>query len=155
MSSLRARVQTSKENLADYFVSIHVNSSENSGADYVRVYTKKNTNNISKELQHNIIEGLKESTSTESGVSGGSEGFYQIKNQENDVAAVLVEIGFITNPAQEKLMNDDTYLLKLGNSIADGIYKTMFAPIPSPKNNHVQLHHSDFVTNDLNNPPEN
>ncbi|MFN8289024.1 MAG: N-acetylmuramoyl-L-alanine amidase [Chitinophagaceae bacterium] len=155
MSSLRARVQMSKENLADYFVSIHVNSSENSGADYVRVYTKKNTNNISKELQHNIIEGLKESTSTESGVSGGAEGFYQIKNQENDVAAVLVEIGFITNPAQEKLMNDDTYLLKLGNSIADGIYKTMFAPTPSPQNNHVQLHHSDFVTNDLNNPPEN
>lgn len=125
-ASLNARVKIAKDNSADLYVSIHVNSGPTGKADYVHIYTKIKANDISKTLQKNIIKAMTGVAITNQGVSGDEASHQVTREQNSNVGAVLVEIGFISNPAQEELMNDDNYLLKLGNSIGDAVFNTAF-----------------------------
>ena len=45
--------------------------------------------------------------------------FYVVKH--TDMPAILVEISFISNPDEEKMMNSETGVKKIARGIADGI----------------------------------
>ncbi|WP_208746833.1 N-acetylmuramoyl-L-alanine amidase [Aquimarina algiphila] len=56
---------------------------------------------------------------------------HHVTRTQKNIGAVLVEIGFITNPTQESAFQNDSYLESIGISIANGIFNTAF-PNPTP-----------------------
>jgi N-acetylmuramoyl-L-alanine amidase len=41
--------------------------------------------------------------------------------EETDMPAVLIELGFISNPAEEKLLNEKEYLYLLCEAVLNGV----------------------------------
>ena len=115
----------------DAFVSVHVNSAgesvngksvDNPKPDYIAVFICTDASTDSKELAASInnsmsngglesVQGFSvRATNSRTGV---------LRNNAN--ASVLVEMGFMTNPNQEKLMQSSSYLNAISASIANGI----------------------------------
>lgn len=101
--SLKERTEFAKKNYAETFVSIHGNSftpSANGAEVYYDTSGNPNGNEsriLAQYIQNNIV---RMANMTDRGVK--DTGFYVVKN--NNVASVLVELGFMTNKADaEKL----------------------------------------------------
>jgi N-acetylmuramoyl-L-alanine amidase len=120
--SLETRVKLAQTVYAELFVSIHVNSvKNNTTANGTETYfnTSNNMNGtesrlLAFEIQKEIVEkagmynrGIKES------------GFYVIKN--NQIPAVLVEMGFLPNPADREKLVSEQYQNIFAESIYQGI----------------------------------
>jgi RHS repeat-associated protein len=123
-ASLDARVKIGKD--VDLFLSIHVDAAGNGTADKVSVYTKVTANQVSKTLQANVVKALTGVATSKQGIFS-KEASHQVTRDANKTGgAVLVEIGYMTNAAQETLFNDDSYLQKLGNALGDALYETAY-----------------------------
>ncbi|MCK9236224.1 MAG: N-acetylmuramoyl-L-alanine amidase [Weeksellaceae bacterium] len=125
-NSLNARVNIAKDNNADTFVSIHVDSADNQNADRVTVYTKNNPNSESSKLAEQMVSELSEVAQTKQGVQRRTASHHVTREQNPNTAAVLVEVGFITNENQEILLNTEEYLMQLGKAIGDAVVNTLY-----------------------------
>src|SRR5690606_22658385 len=112
---------------ADTFVSIHVDASDNSNADRVTVYTKDNPNSETTKLADKMISELSTIAQTNQGVQKRTASHQVTRNQNSNTAAVLVEVGFITNENKETVLNSEDYLQQLGTAIGDSIVDTLFS----------------------------
>ncbi len=110
-SSLRARVNDANSWGADYFISIHTNASTQSTANgtEVLVYTQPST---SAELAEDILEELTEITGLASRGVKSRPGLYVLR--KTNMPAVLVELGFISNPSDAARMRDNPGLFARG-----------------------------------------
>ena len=131
--SLQKRVELANRINADLFVSIHHNSNPDSRANGVEVYyTEKkpesgtaNSNKviISKRLAEAMVNNLSKSVG-QNNRGAKDDDFYVVKNTL--MPSVLVETGFISNPAEvAKISKPETQKIiatQLANSI-DSIYK--------------------------------
>ena len=99
---------------ADYFISIHTNASSQSSANgtEVLVYSQPS---ISAELAEDILEEITEITGLQSRGVKSRPGLYVLR--KTTMPAVLVELGFITNPQDAARMRDNP------NLFAQGIYR--------------------------------
>lgn len=119
--TLEQRTDFAKKNYAETFVSIHVNAAGSSAAKGTEVYYDSSTNpNASESKQlankiHNSI--LKGADMADRGVR--DQRFYVVRN--NNVAAVLVELGFITNSADFKKLSSDQYAEIYAEAIYQGL----------------------------------
>lgn len=126
--SLDDRIALSKAVYAEAFISIHVNAAESTSARGTEVFfdTSANDNGIeSKYLAteiHNKI--LSYADMYNRGVK--DTGFKVIKYQ--DIPAVLVEMGFISNPADFAKLTSDAYLEKYAEAIYQGILQYYSKP---------------------------
>ena len=117
-SSLQARVNGANSWCADYFISIHTNASSSvsaSGSEAL-VY---NVPSIAEELGEDILVGLNNSTGLKNRVIKVRPGLYVLR--KTNMPAVLVEIGFISNPGDASLMANNPELFARG--IYDGILR--------------------------------
>lgn len=112
-SSLSARVNEANSWGADYFISLHTNASDNSSANGVEAYAYAR-NTPAFRLGEDIVQGIVDSTGTRNRGMMVRPGLYVLKR--TNMPAVLVELGFITNPREAALMNNSP------NLYADGIY---------------------------------
>ncbi len=132
---MRAKFATSKK--ADLFVSIHCNSASSSVSGFETycltpakapsTIEAKPKNKIEKgnkndknslRLAYEVQKALKNNTkSKDRGVKHAR--FFVLKN--NTVPAILVEAGFLTNPAEQKLLGSKGYQYMIAKSIAEGI----------------------------------
>lgn len=115
--SLRKRVEIANQSGADYFVSIHCNSAENSNAQgsEVFIYTvRSKAKNMAEEILNKIAETM---GFAKRGVKTAN--FYVIRN--TNMPACLVEIAFISNPREEAVLGDDKMQQKIALAIAKGI----------------------------------
>lgn len=118
--SLEDRVNISKENEADIFVSIHLNSigdipmdvHKNRGTNVY--YFNRNSMMLAETLQRNIT---KHAGTQDSGIKAGS--FAVIR--PTDYAAVLVEAAYMTNPYDSMLYTNEKWINKAAKGIAEGI----------------------------------
>ncbi|QXE01423.1 N-acetylmuramoyl-L-alanine amidase [Terribacillus sp. DMT04] len=102
---------------ADIFVSVHANSATTSAAQGLESYYYGSSNS-GKQLASSIQTAL--AANTDNGDRGTrSSDFYVLRH--TSMPAVLVETGFISNPADAILLKDTGYQDKVANSIADGI----------------------------------
>jgi N-acetylmuramoyl-L-alanine amidase len=102
---------------ADLFVSVHANSATTSAAHGLESYYY-GASSSGKQLASNIQTAL--AANTDNGDRGTrSSDFYVLRH--TSMPAVLVETGFISNPADAILLKDTGYQDRVANSIADGI----------------------------------
>lgn len=112
-------VKASNDFKADYFISIHCNAAANPSAHGVETYAYTAGGKgevLAKAIQSELIKatGL-----TDRGVKFAN--YYVIR--KTSCPAVLVEMAFISNPAEEKLMMSGTGDLTFAKAIASGILK--------------------------------
>ncbi|BAQ10104.1 N-acetylmuramoyl-L-alanine amidase [Bacillus sp. OxB-1] len=119
--SLEERTQFAKKHYAEAFVSIHVNSAGSSSAKGTEVYFDSSVNENSAEskllataIKNNIV---KRANMSDRGVK--DQRFYVIRN--NNVAAVLVELGFISNSQDFNKLASDEYIEIFAESIYQGL----------------------------------
>lgn len=126
--SLEERTEFAKKHYAEAFVSIHVNSASSSSAKGTETYFDSSLNANSAEskslatyIQNNLV---KRADMVNRGVKDNR--FYVIRN--NNIAAVLVELAFISNADDFKKLTSDAYLEIYAESIYQGLVQYYSAP---------------------------
>ena len=110
-SSLQKRVEMANEWPADYFISLHCNSShsiELSGSE-VYVYAQ---NTPAYTLASDILNGLVEVAKTRDNGVRINPYFYVLRN--TSMPANLVEMGYLTNSEDADKLKNDLFLFSLG-----------------------------------------
>ncbi|MBE6601375.1 MAG: N-acetylmuramoyl-L-alanine amidase [Ruminococcaceae bacterium] len=110
-TSLRARVEDANAWGADYFISIHTNASSNPQARGVEAFAYSEPSRAFS-LGEDIVENLSEATGFLNRGMKIRPGLYVLRR--TNMPAVLVEIGFITNPEEAALMNQNPELFARG-----------------------------------------
>lgn len=119
VSDIKNRVKIGNESSADIFVSIHLNKIEQSQYYGWQTFFKQN-NEQSKKLAQNIQQSLNESIQKENKrESLKISGKYIIDHVEIPIS--IVECGFLSNPEEEKLLQQDKYQSRLAWGIYIGI----------------------------------
>lgn len=117
---LSKRVALANNHKADSFISIHVNSYKSGrgvhGAQTFYQPGSEEGGSLAKSIQSEMVRLLKNTDRKAKDVD-----YYTTRNA--NMPAVIVEIGFISNPKEEKLMCDTDYQAKLAYAIYSGIIK--------------------------------
>ena len=112
-TSLKARVDGAESFGADYFISIHTNASDNPAATGSEVYAY-GRNTRAYGLATDVVNNLSEATGLKNRGVKIRPSLYVLK--KTSMPAILVELGFITNPRDASLMVNNPELF------AEGIY---------------------------------
>ena len=118
VEELQARCDVANKENADIFLSIHADAFTNREVKGTTAYYYTKGTKQSKRLADNVRTALIDAIGT---VDRGTQScnFYVVKH--TDMPAILVEISFISNPDEEKMMNSETGIKKIAQGIADGI----------------------------------
>ncbi|PYZ95887.1 hypothetical protein CR205_16035 [Alteribacter lacisalsi] len=117
--SLAGRVEIAENANADSFVSVHANAAGSEAAHGIETFHwGQHASEESKALAEAIQDRL--IYDTEANDRGAKEGNFHVI-RENTMPAVLVEIGFLTNPAEANLLRTHAYQSEIANSIYQGI----------------------------------
>ena len=121
---LDARKTIINENEPLVFVSIHVNASTGPKARGIKIYHFPDSiegeilaNNIKESVDEYVYDDFLKDENLRSEVL--SEDYYILR--ETNFTGVLIEIGFITNPEENKLLKDKKYKEKVAYAIKKGI----------------------------------
>ncbi|MBQ4584735.1 MAG: N-acetylmuramoyl-L-alanine amidase [Clostridia bacterium] len=110
-SSLRVRVDDANSWGADYFISIHANASVDSSANGTEVLVYSRPSRASR-LAQDILTSVTEITGLKNRGIKLRPGLYVLK--KTTMPAVLVELGFITNPQDAYQMSNNPQLFARG-----------------------------------------
>lgn len=120
------RAQMANEMEADLFLRIHADGAESATAEGFSVLTPGQGNPDTEKVYEAsltaaefIVDEVKEiATIHQNGVIFRDDlsGF-----NWSEVPVNLIELGFMTNPEEDKKLSDDTYITNLTNAIADGV----------------------------------
>jgi N-acetylmuramoyl-L-alanine amidase len=114
-SDLKARVDVAKNSGADIFISFHADSSPNASITGVTsYYPTERPFDLALALQ---TSSVKKTGAIDKGIR--SANFYVLIH--NDMPAVLIEMGFLTNPTEADHLIDDTYQDRLADGICKGV----------------------------------
>lgn len=115
---LKERMELTQRVRADAYLSLHVNSSPDSSRQGVYVYYSSRAG--SRELAALLTEEIRRTVSRRCFCLSGNQ-YYVLR--ENSTVAVLVEVGFISNPRERKLLSDPAYQRKVAWALARGVYR--------------------------------
>lgn len=123
---LYERARIANDSYADVFVSIHGNSHDNKSIAGIQVLYCPATQSEKKEIdQHPFAKSIMDELLKATGAV--DKGIIQRPNlvvlRETKMPAVLVETGFLSNSAEEKLLFTEDYQNKIVNGIIKGIEK--------------------------------
>ena len=117
-TSLRVRVEDANAWGADYFLSVHTNASESPRAGGTEAFSYAR-GSAAFRLGEDILASLSRVTGLRNRGMQVRPGLYVLR--KTAMPAVLLELGFITNPSEAALMNEQPELF------ARGIYEGMLA----------------------------
>ena len=115
--TLDERVQYSKDKKADVFISIHINagSSTASGIETYYWTSGKNEKELATQVQKEVVAstGL-----TSRGVKTSN---FRVIGTTTTTYSILVELGFITNPKEEKIISTSKFQDDAATGIVNGL----------------------------------
>jgi N-acetylmuramoyl-L-alanine amidase len=114
---MATRMQKANEAGADLFISIHTNAVPSPGWSGAQAFYNPNSEKsklIAGLIQEELKRVLKNTNRT-----AGAGNYYVLKN--STMPAVLVEVGFLSNPREAQLLTDNEYQLKVAYAIFAGI----------------------------------
>jgi N-acetylmuramoyl-L-alanine amidase len=117
---LKKRVKLINDSEADLFLSIHLNaipSARWSGAQTFYYGRFIENEHVAKYIQDELRRNLENTERVAKPIGG----VYLLKNTEKPGA--LVEVGFLSNPQEEKLLSTEQYQAKVAASIYNGILR--------------------------------
>ena len=116
VQELQARVDVAEENKSDLFISLHINASVNTSVGGYSTYYHPKTKYDIQVAQCIQDELLKTGDLEDLGVRYAN--FYV--NKRSTMPGALVEMLFLTNKREEKLLNNSWFQKKIAKAIADG-----------------------------------
>lgn len=122
VSDIHNRFDVLEKNPDAVFISIHQNKFEDNSQHGTQVFYSGNNDEsklLAESIQNSIVSVLQPDNSRVVKKSGS--GIYLLYHAK--LPAVLVECGFISNPAEVKKLNDEKYRMKIAFLIADGLIK--------------------------------
>jgi N-acetylmuramoyl-L-alanine amidase len=117
-TSLEARVNAANSWPADWFISLHCNSSEITTASGSEAYVYQ-SGTPAYDMATRILEGLHNQTGLQNRGVTATTHLFVLRNTA--MPAVLVEMGYLTNPGDAQLLSTDP------QSFAQGIYNGILA----------------------------
>ena len=117
-TSLSARVNEANQWGADYFISLHTNAASSPSASGTEAYAYARGTEAFR-FGEAILDSLTAVTGLRNRGMKARPGLYVLRKTQ--MPAVLLELGFITNPGDAALMRDDPGLF------AEGIYRGILA----------------------------
>lgn len=118
---LTRRVRLIEEKQAELFVSIHMNSVPSSRWSGAQTFYSTN-NGDSITLAELIQDELRRNLNNTDRVAKQSDKSVYLL-EELKIPAVLVEVGFLSNPEEARLLGDEKYQRKVAASVYQGIMK--------------------------------
>lgn len=116
---LRNRRKLIQESNGDMFISIHLNSFPSPqyyGAQSFYLEGDEESKLLAKFIQEELLRVLDRGNNRQ---AKATDSYYILK--ENPVPSILVEGGFLSNPEEERLLNDENYQNQLAWAIFTGI----------------------------------
>ena len=118
VEELQARCDVANQHNSDIFISIHMDSFTDRSAKGTTGYYYTKGSAASKKLADCVRQGVIDQIGTSSRGTKGAD-FYVVKH--TDMPATLVEVAFVSNPDEEKLLDSEDGIKKAAQGIADGI----------------------------------
>lgn len=123
-ADLRNRAQTANNWGADYFISIHTNSSVNPAAQGAEVYVYR-LGGTSERLGKAILRSIEEELGSRNrGVMAAN---FAVLRRTN-MPAVLVELGYLTNSTEALNLNSPAWQRAVAGAIANGVISYLGNP---------------------------
>ncbi|TDT50392.1 N-acetylmuramoyl-L-alanine amidase CwlD [Fonticella tunisiensis] len=125
-TDMKNRKEIIKEYRADVFISIHLNSfpqSQYYGAQVFYNRDDEKSKRLAKITQEELIKVLDRNNRRE---EKANNTYYILK--DNPVPSILVECGFLSNPEEERLLNQEDYQNKIAWAIYCGITRYFTEP---------------------------
>lgn len=118
-AELNQRIQIASESNADLFISIHANSfpQRNSYGMETYYHLKSSSGKALAEVIHEQLTQVQPDNKRTA-----KAGDYYLINQA-EMPSVIVEVGFISNPRERKLLSSDDYRNQVANAIGTGVEK--------------------------------
>ncbi len=119
VSDIKNRVKIGNETSSDIFVSIHLNKIPQKQYWGWQCFYKKNDEasiNLAKQIQTNLNDAVQKENKR---VAMKLDNVYLMKHVEIPIS--IVECGFLSNPEEEKMLQDSQYQDKLAWGIYNGI----------------------------------
>ena len=110
-TSLRARVQEANQWGANYFISIHANAAENTAANGTEVYVYRLYTQADWLAQH-VLQGIVDTVGTKDNGVRARTDLYVLRRTA--MPAILVELGYLSNPGDAEKLRNDRYAFALG-----------------------------------------
>lgn len=126
-TTLTARSNIANQAQAALFLSIHINSYEESGPNGTEVYYAASNNSAnfgttSRQFAQNVLNGMLKYMGSK---SRGVKTAEHVVTRTSYMPAVLAEVGFISNPDELRKMLSEDYQNKAAQGIAEGIMNTL------------------------------
>ena len=117
-NDMRLRKKLREDNDGDIFVSIHLNSYPSESCKGAQTFYANDEESklLAEKIQKNMVDILDESNTR---IAKKLTDVYLLKNV--NIPSVIVECGFLSNSAEEKLLLDETYQSKIAMAIYLGI----------------------------------
>ncbi len=113
--TLSDRALLSNQQAADAFISIHYDSTADMGAGGITTYyTQDQQQELALHIQHNLV---KNTSPKDRGIRQASLRVLR----ENKQPAVLVELGYISNPSEESLLHTSHYQERVTDGLLNGL----------------------------------
>lgn len=118
------RARFANSNYGDIYISIHANSTTNKDVFGLEIlYCPMGKGSSKTEDQYPLAKSISEGILASTGAK--DRGIFQrpdlIVIREASMPAILVEVGYLSNAAEEKLITNDEYQLKIVEGIINGI----------------------------------
>ena len=125
-ADLRSRAQTANNWGADYFISIHTNSSERPAASGVEAYVYR-LGGTSERLAQSIVDSVAQQLGSRN--RGVMQANFAVLRRSN-MPAVLVELGYLTNATEALNLNSPAWQRAVAAAIFQGIVDAVGLPRP-------------------------
>ncbi len=119
VSDMHKRVEIINNSNADLFLSIHMNSFTDTSAKGIHIFYgggNDDTKKMAEEIQQSIADVTGAQTHS---VKEVSKSLYLMKNAK--IPSILIECGFLSNPHEAELLQNEEYQAKIAWAIADAV----------------------------------